>query len=133
MKSVVLLLLISWPCAGAFCQKAATSIELDEALQRYVTLADSLDAKKLKPSGYRIQLASAAGPAARAAALKVQADFLQAYPTVRTYTRWISPNWVVQVGDFRTRLEAVEQHELLKAQFPAAFIVKDQIAAVGVE
>lgn len=97
------------------------------SLQEYIVMMDSMDAKQMKSMGYRIQLFSISGPNAKRAALEKQAEVLQLYGDIPSYTKWNYPNWVVRVGDFRTRLGAMEMHAELKEKFPASFITKDEI------
>ncbi|MEZ4721977.1 MAG: hypothetical protein R2813_08900 [Flavobacteriales bacterium] len=96
-------------------------------MKNYIALMDSLDRKSMKVEGFRIQIFSASGPNARELAFKKQSDFLQLYDKSSSYTLWSYPNWVLRVGDFRTRLEALEFHETIRIKYPASFIIKDEI------
>lgn len=96
-------------------------------LEEFIALMDSVDSKEMKAAGYRIQLFSASGPNARKQALQSQTEVLTLYGTIPSYTKWSYPNWVVRVGDFRTRLEAMELHVELREKYPASFIIQDEI------
>jgi len=123
-------------CAGgALAQKPAehsghqsVTYHIEPELQAYLSMMDSLDAKGLKTYGYRIQLFSASGANAKKNALQSQSSFLQVYGSVPSYTMWSYPNWVVRVGDFRTRLEALEFHMQIRERYPASFIIKDEVS-----
>jgi hypothetical protein len=105
-----------------------TDIRLhDNKVSDYLQLMDSLDQKTLIREGYRIQLYSKSGPGARELTYKQQAEFLSLYRTYPSYVKWNSPNWVLSVGDFRTRLEAAKFREEFKVQYPASFIIADEI------
>jgi hypothetical protein len=99
----------------------------DAGVADYIHLMDSLDAKSLKPSGYRIQVFSASGPNAKNIAFEKQAELLELFSNTGSYTIWNYPNWVIRIGNFRTRLEALQFHEQVKAKYPASFIIKDEI------
>jgi len=100
---------------------------MSDSASRYMQMMDSIDAKELKTTGFRIQIYSGAGPNAKKYALDTQSEFLKLYPDYPSYTKWNYPNWVVRLGDYRTRLEALEFHEEIKEQYPASFIMKDEI------
>lgn len=99
----------------------------DEGLSNYLILMDSIDRKTLVQEGFRIQLFSKSGPGARELAYKQQSEFLSAHRNYSTYVKWNSPNWVLRIGDYRTRLEATKYREELKLKYPASFIINDEI------
>ena len=95
--------------------------------EEYVALMDSIDSKTQDQAGFRIQLQSVSGPNAKESIFKLQSEFLSIYPDLDSYANWSSPNWVLRVGNYRTRLEASQTLENLKTDYPAAFILADQI------
>ena len=101
--------------------------QIDGLTLRYLEFTDSLDSVKLKNQGYRIQIYSNSGPAAKENAVKQQSEFLKMHQTTPSYTKWSYPNWVVRVGDFRTKLEALEFHLAIRELYPASFIIGDEI------
>lgn len=101
--------------------------QIDGLTSRYLEFTDSLDREKLKNQGFRIQIYSNSGPAARENAVKQQSEFLKLHQTTPSYTKWSYPNWVVRVGDFRTKLEALEFHLAIRELYPASFIIGDEI------
>lgn len=100
---------------------------MSDELSDYIHLADSLEKENAKTTGYRIQLYSGSGPNAKKNALQFQSEFLNSFQDAKSYTLWNYPNWVVRAGDFRTHLSALEFHEVVKIQYPASFIIKDEI------
>lgn len=101
--------------------------EMSEQVEAYLKLTDSLDrAQHIKP-GYRIQIYSNSGPSARENAVKEQSKFLNLHQEIPSYTKWSYPNWCVRVGDFRTKLEALEFHLAIRELYPASFIMSDEI------
>jgi hypothetical protein len=57
----------------------------------------------------------------------VRTKFGTAFPDYMTYREYQQPNFVILVGDFRTKLEAFEVYKKIKADFPNSFIVKGKI------
>lgn len=110
--------------------QASIIFEESPQLQEYLSAMDSLDRKQFTVSGYRIQIYSGSGPSAKKAALDAQSDFLKYYAKFPSYTQFSTPNWVLRVGDFRTRLEALEFHNEIRAKYPASFIIRDEIRAL---
>lgn len=95
--------------------------------QEYIQLMDSVDIKANLQNGYRIQLHSASGPDAKESIFKYQSEFLSKHPDLPSFANWSSPNWVLRIGNYRSRLEASQTLEDLKIDYPAAFILADQI------
>jgi hypothetical protein len=63
----------------------------------------------------------------RQAAYDAQAKFMNDYPEVPTYISYTEPNFKVQVGDFRTRLEAQKLQSELTDMFTSLFIIPTKI------
>lgn len=69
--------------------------------------------------GYRIQLESGIETVIKTA----QSKFRLEHPTIKTYILFESPEWKVQIGDYKTRLEADKVLNEIKMKFPSAIIV----------
>ena len=81
--------------------------------------------------GYRIQVyAGGNNRQAKAEAHRMANLVRSTFSDVPVYAKFNSPRWVCQVGDFRTREEAHEQLQKMRAtqQFGEASIVKSRIA-----
>ena len=74
--------------------------------------------------GYRIKIHSGVD---RNTASSMRSKFLSKYSDIRAYEDYQQPNWVVVVGEFKTKLEAFEIYKKIQADFPSAFIVKSKI------
>ena len=74
--------------------------------------------------GYRIKIHFSAD---RAKAREVQAKFSSKYSDVSAHEEYQQPNFVVNVGDFKTKLEAYQLLKKIKEDFPYAFIVKSKV------
>jgi len=75
-------------------------------------------------NGFRVQIYFGSN---RQAAYSAQAKFINEYPATQTYISYIEPNFKVQVGDFRTRLEAQKIESDLKEMFDVMFIIPTRI------
>jgi hypothetical protein len=74
--------------------------------------------------GYRVQIFFGSN---RQAAYNAQAKFKDEYPEIPTYISYVEPNFKVQVGDFRTRLDAQKLQSELTQMFPSMFIIAGKI------
>lgn len=103
----------------------------DNALQTAIKVK-SLQEKKIdyhkktgfESDGYRIKIHFSAD---KTQAREVQAKFNAKYPEITSYEEYQQPNFVINVGDFKTKLEAYEQLKKIKEEYPYAFIVKSKI------
>jgi hypothetical protein len=92
-------------------------------------LIDSLIAKRISinnsrtsgtSAGFQIQIYL--GPD-RQDAYDAQNRFKSLYPGTTTYLSYTEPNYKVQVGDFRSRMEAQKLTNELKQYFPTVLII----------
>lgn len=74
--------------------------------------------------GYRVKIHFSAD---RSKANEVKARFSSKYNDVPTHDDYQQPNFVVNVGDFKTKLEAYELLKKIQVDFPYAFIVKSKV------
>jgi len=77
--------------------------------------------------GFRVQLFSDSGNNSKNKAHAVYNAFVLKYPETGAYLSFISPNYKVRVGDFRTRLDAQRFLLELAVDYPNAFIVEEPI------
>ena len=100
--------------------KVATPIKKKEAtpvVRTQVTDTTTLDSlQKLEPKGYvdkqgyRIQIYSGANSRERkSAAMSMRAKSLKLFPEMKAYCNFVSPRWIVRIGDFTNREQAMEQ------------------------
>lgn len=57
----------------------------------------------------------------------VRTKFSSKFPDINTYQEYQQPNFVVLVGDYKTKIEAVEALKKVQLEFNNAFIVKGKI------
>ncbi len=74
--------------------------------------------------GYRVKIHFGQD---RNKATEIKTKFLSKYRDADAYENYIQPNFVIVVGDFKTKPEAYGYLNKIKGDFPAAFIVKDKI------
>lgn len=74
--------------------------------------------------GYRVKIHFSAD---KTKAKEIQAKFAAKYSNIESYEEYQQPNFVINVGDFKTKLEAYELLKKIKDDFPYAFIVKSKI------
>ncbi len=82
---------------------------------------------KNKIEGFRVEIFFSSAPDAKEKALKKKVEFLSLYPENTVHVMYVSPNFRVRVGDFRTKNEALKLYREIKNSYPVAFIVADQI------
>lgn len=101
---------------------------------------DSLVAKHIRVNaegkgfpGFRIQIFSDSGNGARERANEKRSAFVTKYPDVPAYLNFNNPNFIVRIGDFRTKLEARKFLNDITVDFPYAFVRKDMIQPPPIE
>ncbi len=77
--------------------------------------------------GYRIKIHFGID---RDAAEAVRTKFTTRFTDYVTYKEYQQPNWVILVGDYKTKLEAFEVYKKIQSEFPNAFIVKGKIRVI---
>jgi hypothetical protein len=95
-------------------------------------LAQSLLEKKIEYNkrtngegdGYRVKIHFSSD---RTKAREIQTKFEAKFPEVPSYEEYQQPNFVINVGDFKTKLEAHQMLKKIKDDFPYSFIVKSKI------
>lgn len=72
--------------------------------------------------GYTILLYAGSGANSRLKAREMAKKFEEKFTGVTTHVAWKSPNYEVRIGDYRAKVEAQLDLELIKSEFPTAFI-----------
>ena len=102
-------------------------VQCDAKISELLKLQVELAKKSGTLSGYRLQIYFGSGEKAHAQATKIKNDFLASNPGVKAYLLFKSPDFIVRVGNFRTKSEALKLGKSLTYQYPNAFIVADEI------
>ncbi len=58
---------------------------------------------------------------------KIRSDFQNKYPYIPIYDDYIQPNFILVIGNCRTKIEAHDLLKKIQADFPNAFIIKTKI------
>lgn len=74
--------------------------------------------------GYRIKIHFGVD---RDQAKLIRTKFSTKFSEYETYEEYQQPNFVILVGDYRTKLEAFQSLKKIQLEFPNAFIVKNKI------
>ena len=98
------------------------SATLKSALSRYI----SANASAARP-GYRIRVFYDNQQSSRGVSNAIAKSISETYPDIRVYRTFENPNFKVTVGDFRTKDEAIKVFTELKATYPGAFLIRDNI------
>ena len=78
-------------------------------------------------NGYRVRIFFDNKQTARVESEEALKRFESIYHDIRAYRTYVNPYFKVTVGDFRTKSEAMELLSKIVREFPAAFVVKDNI------
>jgi hypothetical protein len=68
----------------------------------------------------------------RVKAREIKSKFAGKFPDYSPYEDYDQPNFIITVGDFRTKLEAFEALKKVQVEFPNSFIVKSKIKPMKV-
>jgi hypothetical protein len=104
-------------------------VSVKQADEIRLLLEKHRDICKLFPEidGFRIQIYFNSGHNSKSQAFEVYKQFIANYPGVEAYVSYQEPNYKVRAGDFRTRLEAEGFLRKIQADYPSAFVIKDQV------
>lgn len=80
-----------------------------------------------KKNGYRIRIFFDNKQTARVQSEEVEKRFNEQFPQYPVYRTYTNPYFKVAVGDFRSKSDAVRVLEIVKREYPKAFIIKDII------
>ena len=79
--------------------------------------------------GYRIKIHFGVD---RIKAREVKTKFSAKFQDYNTYEDYDQPNFIITIGDFRTKLEAFEALKKVQIEFPNSFIIKSKIKPMKV-
>ena len=99
--------------------KIETSAEIDEIIAKKKKFNKSLNEVK----GYKIQLFYGNEKNSH----KIKEEFKALFPDISTKIIFSSPQWKVQIGNYRTRLEADRNLVEIKNEYPGAIVIASEI------
>jgi HSP90 family molecular chaperone len=74
--------------------------------------------------GYRVQVLFDSD---KSTITSARAKLIAQFPKVDTYVEFNAPNFILKLGDFRTRLEAEKIKAEIENDFPTSFVIKEKI------
>jgi len=118
------LIFVIFFCLVGFSQTEGT-ITIESSSKIKSIIAKKIEYNKTNPkiNGYRIQLFNGS----ETGAIKVLGKFNALFPDTPTSIDWVTPEWRVRVGKYKTRLEADKVYEEIKLTFGSAMIIKMKI------
>lgn len=124
--------LVYVPAASLDESLVGTNVFNSVTVHQSQSIANAMSAKiernkSRKIAGYRVRIFFDNKQNARSASEAAMGRFKAAYPGHGAYRSFASPYFKVTVGDFRTKSEAMQMMRRLKADFPSAFVVKENI------
>jgi len=130
IKKIIFLVLL---LAAAKFSSAQVTVVADPAIDLLVAKHISINEEGKGFPGFRVQIFSDSGNGARERANEKRSAFVSKYPDVPAYLDFNNPNFIVRVGDFRTKLEARKFLNTVAVDFPYSFVRKDMIQPPPIE
>lgn len=126
MKKIILILLFI-PLGGVvFSQTNKVEVNFEPGIEGILG-GYTARALEEEPQGFRVQICTESGNNARDIANGEKARYYTKYEGKKAYLKWESPNFKVRVGDFKNRLEATLYWKQVSLDFPASYVVMDEI------
>lgn len=132
MKYILFLILIFVQRSTLFSQENPNSNGIQTSLKVRALQEKKAEYHKRtngESDGYRVKIHFSAD---KTKAREVQSKFAIKYNDVPTYEEYQQPNFVIIVGDFKTKLAAYELLKKIKEDYPYAFIVKSKVRPMKV-
>lgn len=93
--------------------------------ERIAALMTDFARRKHILKGYRVQIFL--GSDRENGSKRIRREFLMKHIDIPAYEDYLAPNFRVRVGDCRTRIEAAHLLQAIKAEYPGAYVVPDEI------
>ncbi len=130
IKKIIFLVLL---LAATKFSSAQVTVVADPAIDLLVAKHVRINEEGKGFPGFRVQIFSDSGNGARERANEKRSAFVSKYPDVPAYLDFNNPNFIVRVGDFRTKLEARKFLNTVAVDFPYSFVRKDMIQPPPIE
>lgn len=127
MKQTLFLIFLLSPFFSLFSQENSNNSAIQTSLKVRALQEKKEEYHKRtngESDGYRVKIHFSSD---KTKAKEIQAKFSAKYTDIESYEEYQQPNFVINVGDFKTKLEAYELLKKIKEEFPYAFIVKSKI------
>lgn len=125
MKQIIVILVLVLS-GTTWSQEGNITIHKDGRLDALVKKQGEVIPPAINPEidGYRVQLYFDSD---RKVINDARSKFIAQFPKVDTYVEYNAPNFVLKVGDFRTKLEAEKIKAEVEVDFPTSFVIKEKI------
>jgi hypothetical protein len=111
----------------AWAQSGDVIIKADPRVDSLLMLNIEHNKKYPFIQGYRIQIFKESGNAALDEANAMIEEFYENFPEIPAYLSFQEPYYRVRAGNFRTRLEALDNLEKIKRKYRNVWIITDNI------
>ena len=133
MQSICLFILLQFFALLVSAQEKKQGklhINADPRIDSLLNISRRINEEKQSIPGYRVQVYFGSD---RKKANEIKTGLLQKHSDLPAYVMYQQPHYKVRVGDYRTRIEAYKLSRQLSAEYPSAFIVRDDIALPPLE
>lgn len=120
-------LIISFWIFPSFIKAQEITIQKEAGIEELTTKYIQANEKIKSISGFRVQIFFDSGNNSRNAAETTQSKFRTKHHGIPSYLTFREPNFRIRVGNFRTRHEARGFMRQIQADYPNAFVIKDEI------
>ena len=127
MKRAFLILIFTAIVVMAKAQQGNMMVKSDPRVDSLIAIHVAHNQTYPFIEGYRIQLFKDSGNDALDAAHDMMDKFHEFFPDIPAYLSFQEPYYRVRVGNFKTRLEALEQLEKIKRKYRNVWVIKDYI------
>jgi hypothetical protein len=107
-------------------QRGQVTIIKDDRIEQLIKSKSQIIPPATSPQipGFRVQLIFDSN---KKVIDDARAKFINSNPKIDTYINYNAPNFILKVGDFRTKLEADRLKDAMMREFPTCFVVKEMI------
>lgn len=133
MKKMLILTVFIFSALGLLNAQSSDGIynnEDEASVNSLLMLHKEFTSNYSSISGYRIQIFKGSGNNALDNAETLMDEFSEEYEDIIAYISFMEPYYRVRVGDYRTRLDALNALRLIKKVYASAFVIKEDIELV---
>ena len=107
-------------CSTVFGQSKNLDIEINDEIEKLLSLKILVNKNKYEKNYYAIQLYNGN----YAVAKKILSEFKIKFPEWESILSFETPNYKVRVGNFKEFLEASKKLDYIRGLYPSAFLLK---------
>ena len=114
------LLVLIFNCSTVFGQFKNSDIEINDEIEKLLSLKILVNKNKYENNYYAIQLYSGNYEVAK----KILSEFKIKFPEWESILSFETPNYKIRVGNFKEFLEASKKLDYIRKLYPSAFLLK---------